>query len=139
MNSSIYTFFITRMFDARVSSFIKNILMGGGREVSFKYHSYRVEFQARGKTFFLHDRFISNLHIGMNKLHYQMTIAIKLLTRFSSFWVGHMTNCIFDNLKKYKSQKIFTLLGAIDHMNKYDLKELIKYVITLLVFSHMTN
>ena len=43
-----YTFLITRMFDARVGSFVKNILKGGGREVPFKYYSYRVEFQARG-------------------------------------------------------------------------------------------
>ena len=43
-----YTFLITRMFDARGSSFIKNILKGGGRKVPFKYYSYRVEFQARG-------------------------------------------------------------------------------------------
>lgn len=44
-----YTFLITRMFDARVKSFIKNILMGGGKDkISFKYYSYRVEFQARG-------------------------------------------------------------------------------------------
>ena len=43
-----YTFLITRMFDARVVSFVKNILRGGGREVPFQYYSYRVEFQARG-------------------------------------------------------------------------------------------
>ena len=43
-----YTFLITRLFDARVKSFTKNILMGGGRKVKFKYYSYRVEFQARG-------------------------------------------------------------------------------------------
>ena len=46
-----YTLLITRMFDARVSTFIKNILKGGGREVPFKYYSYRVEFQARGMLF----------------------------------------------------------------------------------------
>ena len=43
-----YTFLITRMFDARVASFVKNILKGGGRDVPFRYYSYRVEFQARG-------------------------------------------------------------------------------------------
>lgn len=43
-----YIFLITRLFDARVKSFVKNILMGGGRTVKFKYYSYRVEFQARG-------------------------------------------------------------------------------------------
>ena len=44
-----YIFIITRLFDARVKSFIKNILMGGGKDkISFKYYSYRVEFQARG-------------------------------------------------------------------------------------------
>ena len=43
-----YTFIITRMFDARVKSFINNIMMGGGRKVRFRYWSYRVEFQARG-------------------------------------------------------------------------------------------
>ena len=39
------TFLITRHFDARVKSFISNILMGGGRNVPFKYYSYRVEFK----------------------------------------------------------------------------------------------
>ena len=40
---------LTRMFDARVKSFISNILMGGGTDkVSFRWYSYRVEFQARG-------------------------------------------------------------------------------------------
>ena len=44
-----YSFLITRLFDARVKSFIKNILMGPGKDkISFKYYSYRVEFQARG-------------------------------------------------------------------------------------------
>ena len=43
-----YVFLITRMFDARVKSFVTNIMMGGGRQVYFKYYSYRVEFQARG-------------------------------------------------------------------------------------------
>ena len=43
-----YTFLITRLFDARVKSFVSNILMGGGRKVPFRYYSYRVEFQARG-------------------------------------------------------------------------------------------
>lgn len=44
-----YTFIITRLFDARVKSFTKNILMAGGNDkISFKYYSYRVEFQARG-------------------------------------------------------------------------------------------
>ena len=58
-----YTFLITRIFDARVKSFIKNILMAGGKDangnekIPFRYYSYRIEFQARGmvriKTFFL--------------------------------------------------------------------------------------
>ena len=44
-----YTFLITRIFDARVKSFIKKILMAGGKDrPQFKYYSYRVEFQARG-------------------------------------------------------------------------------------------
>ena len=42
---------ITRLFDSRVKSFITNILMGGGRNVPFRYYSYRVEFQARGMYF----------------------------------------------------------------------------------------
>jgi hypothetical protein len=44
------------MFNARVASFVKNIMMGGGRKVHFKNYSYHVEFQARGKIFTLHDR-----------------------------------------------------------------------------------
>ena len=45
-----YTFLITRLFDARVKSFINNILMGNGRgKIPLRYYSYRVEFQARGK------------------------------------------------------------------------------------------
>ena len=44
-----YTFLITLMFDARVKSFIKNILMGLGEDtVPIAHFSYRVEFQARG-------------------------------------------------------------------------------------------
>lgn len=37
------------MFDARLKSFIKNILMARGKDkIKFKYFNYRVEFQARG-------------------------------------------------------------------------------------------
>ena len=44
-----YTFLITLMFDARVKSFVKNILMGLGEDtVPIAHFSYRVEFQARG-------------------------------------------------------------------------------------------
>lgn len=44
-----YTFLITLMFDARVKSFIKNILLGLGDDtVPISHFSYRVEFQARG-------------------------------------------------------------------------------------------
>ena len=44
-----YIFLITRLFDARVKSFVTNILMGPGKDkIPFKYYSYRVEFQARG-------------------------------------------------------------------------------------------
>jgi len=41
-----YTFLITRIFDARVNSFIKNILMGSGKDkVPISFYNYRVEFQ----------------------------------------------------------------------------------------------
>ena len=44
-----YVALITRHFDARVKSLVKNIMMGGGKDkVPFEYWSYRVEFQARG-------------------------------------------------------------------------------------------
>ena len=44
-----HTFLLTRMFDARVKSFVKNVLMGHGLDkIPFRYYSYRVEFQARG-------------------------------------------------------------------------------------------
>ena len=40
---------VTRIFDNRVKSFFKNIVMKSGKdEPKFKYYSYRVEFQARG-------------------------------------------------------------------------------------------
>ena len=43
------TFLLTRIFDARVKSFVKQILMGKGMDkIPFRYYSYRVEFQARG-------------------------------------------------------------------------------------------
>ncbi len=43
-------FHITRIFDMRVKSFVKNILMGSGsNKVPFSHFAYRVEFQARGK------------------------------------------------------------------------------------------
>ncbi len=42
---------ITRMFDSRVKSFVKNILMGDGKiPVPIAHYAYRIEFQARGKT-----------------------------------------------------------------------------------------
>ena len=41
-----YTFLITRMFDARVKSFIKNVLMGSGKDkIPYSYYNYRIEFQ----------------------------------------------------------------------------------------------
>ena len=44
-----YSFLITRLFDARVKSFIKNILMGSGDgKIQLAHFTYRVEFQARG-------------------------------------------------------------------------------------------
>ena len=44
-----YTFLITLLFDARVKSFINNILLGSGKDkVPISHYSYRVEFQARG-------------------------------------------------------------------------------------------
>ena len=44
-----YTTLITRHFEARVKSFVKNILMGNGNDkIPFKWYNYRVEFQARG-------------------------------------------------------------------------------------------
>ena len=39
---------ITRMFDHRIKSFIKHILMGNGTELKFDHYSYRIEFQIRG-------------------------------------------------------------------------------------------
>ena len=39
---------ITQHFDARVKSFVQNILLGPGQnKVPIKYYSYRVEFQQR--------------------------------------------------------------------------------------------
>ena len=47
-------FLITRMFDERVKSFIKNILMANADDqAKFSYYSYRVEFQARGNNAFI--------------------------------------------------------------------------------------
>ena len=44
-----YTFIITRMFNERVKSFVKHILMARGKDkIPLTYFSYRVEFQARG-------------------------------------------------------------------------------------------
>ena len=44
-----FSFLITRLFDARVKSFVKNILMAHGKDkINLSYYSYRVEFQARG-------------------------------------------------------------------------------------------
>ncbi len=41
-----YIFLITRMFDARVKSFISNILMGSGKDkIPISFYSYRIEFQ----------------------------------------------------------------------------------------------
>ena len=44
------TFTITRMFDRKVKSLIKNVLMDkGNKGMKLKHFMYRVEFQARGK------------------------------------------------------------------------------------------
>ena len=44
-----HTVLVTRHFDARVRSFIKNILMGPGSDkVEYEYYTYRVEMQQRG-------------------------------------------------------------------------------------------
>ena len=44
-----YTFLISRLFDARVKSFFKNVLLGRGKDkIPISHYSYRVEFQARG-------------------------------------------------------------------------------------------
>lgn len=44
-----YIFIITRLFNARVEAFIKNILLGKGKDqIPMSFFSYRVEFQARG-------------------------------------------------------------------------------------------
>ena len=67
-----YIFLITRIFDARVKSFIANILMGSGKDkIPISHYSYRVEFQARGMPHihgvawiqkqWLHDFGITNL------------------------------------------------------------------------------
>ena len=44
------TFTITRMFDRKVKSLVKNVLMDlGVKGMNLKHFMYRVEFQARGK------------------------------------------------------------------------------------------
>ena len=44
------TFTVTRMFDRKVKSLIKNVLMDlGVKGMNLKHFMYRVEFQARGK------------------------------------------------------------------------------------------
>ena len=49
---SDYIFLVTRHFDERVKSFLKNILMApksnDKTEVQIEFYNYRVEFQARG-------------------------------------------------------------------------------------------
>ena len=85
-----YMFLITRLFDARVKSFITNILMGGGTDkVPFQYYSYRVEFQAR----------------GMPHIHGVAWIADWYLTK-SGFKNGYL--CGIDNnlLSKKEQQKV---------------------------------
>ena len=53
-----HVFLITRMFDERIKSFIKNILMGPGEDKApFKFYSYRVEIQARGNNSLFFDAF----------------------------------------------------------------------------------
>ena len=44
-----YIYLVTMHFEERVKSFVKNILLGKGKEkVPIEYYSYRVEIQARG-------------------------------------------------------------------------------------------
>ena len=69
------TFLITIMFDERVKSFIKNILMANADDqVKFRYYSYRVEFQARGN-----DNFITfpdaQMELNVMKLIYNFRYA----------------------------------------------------------------
>ena len=69
------TFTVTRMFDRKVKSLVRNVLMDlGAKGMNLKYFMYRVEFQARGKRYYsIHTlqcrcrvENILNLHISEN-------------------------------------------------------------------------
>ena len=75
-------------------------------------------------------------------MHYSVTKARELLTRFFSF----QNNCSWSHDQLYPriiwktiKSKIFAILAAVDHMNKDDLKEIIKYLINFGVAGDKTN
>ena len=76
-----YIVLVTRIFDERVKSFIKNIVMKNGSEQpSFKYFSYRVEFQARGLphihgNYYLKEK-LQYFLVNMNLFQQQICYAV---------------------------------------------------------------
>ena len=83
---------ITRMFDHRIKSFIKHILMGNGTDIKFDHYSYRIEFQGRGLPHlhgvlwlcrkFLNDLFGENVTLQESKKSQEIIdeIVNKLIT-----------------------------------------------------------
>ena len=70
-----YMFLITRHFDARVKSFVSNILMGHGKDKPpFEHYSYLVEFQARGMPHIHGVAWIAKSYLKKEKLTQSTTI-----------------------------------------------------------------
>ena len=100
-----YTFLITRLFDARVKSFIFNILMAGGKDkIPFQYYSYRVEFQARGMVCF--------------EIFIQYAIKTKIfLQYFKDFWK-------FKFFLEHQLKTIFSFISAPHSWSCLDLSRI---------------
>ncbi len=101
-------FHITRIFDLRVKSFIKNILMAGGSDnVPVSHYVYRVEFQARGifnfsMFLFMLSTYMYNYIAGMPHIHgvawIDRSYLVKYLTSSDSIEYNDNVIELIDNL-----------------------------------------
>ena len=96
---------VTRYFDHKVKSFIKNIVMGNGNEMGVILFTYRIEFQKRG-----HPHAHGCLWVDINKMD---TKFPGLKSAFNSLRHGHaLKQC--DNVEDSRLQEVQALVDWID-------------------------
>ena len=105
-------FLLTRMFDERVKSFMKEIILANGQnQVKFRYYSYRVEFQARGMPHihgvaWICEEFLKGLNIEGPLCHKKNHEAVsKLANRIIACQIPHEEIVDEKGDKNQKKQK----------------------------------